>query len=363
MKKILAAKYKRFIFTIEILFALLLLPLAYNFVPINNGSKVFYIPSSDVDYIIQTLNTNGYEVTAIDRWMLTFKELPKEGWYSIEPSHYSRFSFFMNLYQQKTDKTMDLVIFAGETKEELTSRIANDIKLDQKKLLDIYKSLAYFEEADILAQRYTIARKADEHATMKYIFLDSRRKLNTFSQNYFKRTPKLLELKVIYTLASVIQKESNSASEMPFISSVIYNRLKKNMKLQMDGTLNYGKYAHTIVTPERIKNDESAYNTYKHKGLPPHPLSTVTIDALIASIKPAKSDYLFFMLDKNGNHNFSATYENHLANVRAFRIYQKEKKKKKEKDDAITPMQFIPLADKSLPNTKDINVDWKKVSL
>jgi len=132
---------------------------------------------------------------------------------------------------------------------------------------------------------------------------------------------------------------------MPLISSVIYNRLEKGMRLQMDGTLNYGKYAHTIVSPERIKNDESDYNTYKHKGLPPHPLSTVTIDALKASMRPKKTDYLFFMLNKDGSHNFAATYEKHLANIKAFRIYQKEKNAKKAKaNNEINATKIKPLA-------------------
>ena len=330
MKKIIAAKYKRFILTMEILMLLLLLPLAYNFVPINKGTKTFYIPSSDINYVIQTLNTNGYEVTAIDKWMLGFTQVPKEGWYTLTPSTSGRFTFFKNLHKQNTDKTMEIVVYAGETKEELISRLANDMKLDKKKLLHSYTTLAYFEEADVLAQRYTIARKADENATMKYIFLDSRRKLHTFSQKYFKKIPDMFQLKIVYTIASIIQKESNSILEMPLISSVIYNRLEKGMRLQMDGTLNYGKYAHTIVSPERIKNDESDYNTYKHKGLPPHPLSTVTIDALKASMRPKKSDYIFFMLNKDGTHDFAATYEKHLANVRAFRVYQRERKEKKE---------------------------------
>lgn len=362
MKKIIAAKYKRYILYMEILMLLLLLPLAYNFVPINKGTKTFYLPSSNINYVIQTLRTNGYEVTAIDKWMLKLTKVPEEGWYSIEPNSYGRFFFFKNFYTQKTDNTMDIVVYAGETKDELTSRIANDMKLDKKKLLDSYKTLAYFEEADVLAQRYTIARKADENATMKYIFLDSRRKLHQFSQNHFKQEPDMFELKIVYIIASIIQKESNAIKEMPLISSVIYNRLEKGMRLQMDGTLNYGKYAHTIVTPERIKSDESDYNTYKHKGLPPHPLSTVTIDALKASMKPKKSDYLFFMLNNEGTHDFAATYDKHLANVRAFRIYQKERKKIKEKNK-INIFQIKPLAEKILLKNKSINIDWKRVSL
>ncbi|WP_373030511.1 endolytic transglycosylase MltG [Sulfurovum sp.] len=324
MKKILSDKYRHFVLYFEIFMLLLLIPLIYNFIPVNEGTKTFYIPSSNIDQVVKTLKSNGYEVTWMDKLMLRLRKTPSEGWYSVEPSEHGRFLFFQHLYKQKTNELMDIVVYAGETKNELTARLANDMKLDQEKLLNIYKMLAHFEEADILAQRYTIARKADENATMQYIFLDSKRKLVKFTKEYFNEIPDVMELKIIHIIASIIQKESNSIHEMPLISSVIYNRLEKNMRLQMDSTLNYGPYAHTIVTPERIKNEESAYNTYKHKGLPPHPLSTVTLEALKAAVKPAESDYIFFMLNETGTHNFTATYDEHLENIRAFRKYQKE---------------------------------------
>ena len=325
MKKILSDLYRNFVLYFELYILLLLIPLTYNFIPINDGTKTFYIHSSNIDDVIKTLKTNGYEVTWMDKLMLKLRKTPEVGWYSVEPSEQGRFLFFQHLYQQKTDELMDVVVYAGETKEELTARLANDMKLDQEKLLNTYHSLARFKESDILAQRYTLARKADENTTMRYIFYRSREKLNQFVQEYFTETPKMMELKMVHIIASIIQKESNSIEEMPLISSVIHNRLEKNMRLQMDGTLNYGPYAHTIVTPERIKSDESAYNTYKHKGLPPHPLSTVTLDALKASVKPTKSNYIFFMLNENGTHNFTVTYDEHLDNIRAFRKYQKKR--------------------------------------
>lgn len=361
MKKILAAKYRRFVLYLEIFIVILMIPLTYHFIPVNEGTKTFYLPSSDIDYIVQTLKINGYEVTWMDKMMLSLKHTPEEGWYSVEPAEHGRFQFFLDFYKYKTNETMDIVVYAGETKNELTSRLANDMKLDQEKLLETYKILAHFEEADILAQRYTIARKADEEETMKYIFLDSRRKLRTFEKEYFGQTPDKTELKIVYIIASIIQKESNSVEEMPIISAVIYNRLEKGMKLQMDGTLNYGKYAHTIVTAERIKSDESAYNTYKHKGLPPHPLSTVSIDALKASMKPVQKDYLFFMLNKNGTHDFTVTYDKHLENVSAFRAYQKERKKQKEQEENKTYM--TPLTEKPQFKDNTVNINWNKVSL
>ncbi len=332
MKKILSDKYRHFILYFEIFMLILLLPLIYNLVPLNEGNKTFYIPSSNIDGVVKALKSNGYEVTWIDKLMLKLRKTPDEGWYSVEPTEDGRFLFFQHLYKHKTE-TMNIVVFAGETKDELTTRLANDMKLDQEKLLNIYKTLAHFEEADILAQSYTIARNADENTTMQYIFFDSRRKLKKFINKYFKKTPDIMELNIVHIIASIIQKESNSIHEMPLISSVIYNRLEKNMRLQMDGTLNYGEYAHTIVTPERIKSDKSKYNTYKHKGLPPHPLGTVSIDALKASMKPANTDYLFFMLNNNGTHNFTETYDKHIENIRAFRAYQRGREKQKEEDE------------------------------
>lgn len=331
----LTAKYRHFVLYFEIFMVILLIPITYNLVPVNEGTRTFYIASSTLDDVVETLKNNGYEVTKFDRMMLKLRKIPQEGWYSVEPRSHGRILFFQHLYKQKTDELMDVVVYPGETKEELTSRLANDMKLDQQKLLETYKALAHFEESDILAQQYTIARKADENATMKYIFLESERTWQTFAEQYLKKTPNTAERHTLHNIASIIQKESNCIQEMPLISSVIFNRLEKGMRLQMDGTLNYGKYSRTIVTPERIKTDESYYNTYKYKGLPPHPLGTVSIDALKATVKPVKSDYLFFMLDPSGSHNFTATYEEHLKNIRAFRTYQKERDKKNSSEESV----------------------------
>ncbi len=116
-------------------------------------------------------------------------------------------------------------------------------------------------------------------------------------------------------MASVIQKESANIQEMPIVSSVIYNRIKKGMKLQMDGTLNYGKYSHLRVTPKRIREDTSIYNTYKHNGVPSVPVCNVSFEAIKAAVFPAKTDYLYFMKNKNGKHDFTRNYSTHLHNI------------------------------------------------
>ena len=102
---------------------------------------------------------------------------------------------------------------------------------------------------------------------------------------------------------------------MPLVSAVIFNRLKLKMPLQMDGSLNYGAYSHTKITPQRIRTDPTPFNTYRNKGIPPYPVGSASIEAIRAAVNPADVDYLYFVRNKNGVHTFSTTYKEHLDNI------------------------------------------------
>ena len=332
MKHFISAKYRCFVLFVEIFIVIFLLPVFYNYFPVSkDASTTFHISSSNIDDVVSTLEKNGYSVTFIDKLMLKLVKVPEKGWYHVDHNEYGRLLFFENMYNKKTAHTMDIIVYAGETSEEIITRLANDMKLDKQKLYEAYRTFSRFGESDIFAQRYTIARNANEKSTIQHLFSLSNAMLLKFEMENFTKKPDTSTSKVLLTIASIIQKESNSVKEMPLISSVIYNRLDKGMKLQMDGTLNYGKNSHTLVTPERIKTDTTYYNTYKYKGLPPAPLGSITLDALYAAMHPAKSDYLFFMLKPDGTHNFASSYKKHLENIKAFRLYQKEKKKEEQK--------------------------------
>jgi len=332
MKHFISAKYRCFVLFVEIFIVIFLLPVFYNYFPVSkDASTTFHISSSNIDDVVSTLEKNGYSVTFIDKLMLKLVKVPEKGWYHVDHNEYGRLLFFENMYNKKTAHTMDIIVYAGETSEEIITRLANDMKLDKQKLYEAYRTFSRFGESDIFAQRYTIARNANEKSTIQHLFSLSNAMLLKFEMENFTKKPDTSTSKVLLTIASIIQKESNSVKEMPLISSVIYNRLDKGMKLQMDGTLNYGKNSHTIITPERIKTDTTYYNTYKYKGLPPAPLGSITLDALYAAMHPAKSDYLFFMLKPDGTHNFASSYKKHLENIKAFRLYQKEKKKEEQK--------------------------------
>lgn len=324
MKRIIRTKYHILRLLSKFFILILLIPLIYNYIPVQKGKSTFYLPSSDLDIVIDTLKENGYGVSKIDKMMLQFFKTPRKGWYTVHKTPKKRFKFFGEL-EQKHAKTMRVKLYAGETSIQLTKRLANDLKLDHEILLREYRRLTKYLEGDIFSGFYKVARKADERAIMAALFKVSEEKLKIFAKNNCRlvNNPNRLELKILLILASIIQKETNDKDEMYLISSVIENRLEKGMKLQMDGTLNYGKHASKRVTTSRIRKDKSYYNTYVHGGIPPAPLSTVSIDALHAALHPKKTDYLYFMLNKKGEHDFASSYKEHIKNIKAFRSRKK----------------------------------------
>jgi len=330
----LSRPFKIVIVLLEVIFALSLFLLAYNFfIPLGKGDRFVHFDEKNTTTVLNRLTEAGYNITDWDPYFLSDTLIPKAGWYRIDQRNEGRYHFFKHLGSSAA-QTMQIRVYAGETYEELSKRLANDLKLDADMLKRIYEKEAHFQEADILSGTYTLPRKADENTSMRYLLSTSRKKREAFIRTHFHTAIDDYSVKLLLTIASIIQKESNDPKEMPMIASVIYNRLGRGMKLQMDSTLNYGEYSHTIVTPERIKSDNSYYNTYKYKGLPPAPLAAVSLDALYAAMFPAESNYLFFMLHQDGGHKFAETYKEHLEYLKAFRAYQKTRKQQKGKTSA-----------------------------
>jgi len=343
---------------ISILFVLFL---TYNDILLTKRSDAIYISSIEKKTVIEELQKGGIQLHWADRLLFEFIKLPKEGWYRIQEDRRGRFYFFHSLYQQKAD-TMGIVIFAGDTVEEIFNRLSDDMSLSKEQLSDYYEKYSSFLEGEILANKYILAQDADEEVVIRYLLDKSRTELHFFAKERFGSDYSRRQLHQALIMASIIHKESNNLEEMPTIASVINNRLKKGMRLQMDGTLCYGKYSHTVVTPERIKNDTSRFNTYKHKGLPPYPICTVTMDALEAATFPKESDYLYFMLDRDGTHNFASDYDEHRQNIRKFKNngvvkkdIQKVEETKSSTSDIVTKEEPTEKKSQTLPKSNETN--------
>lgn len=293
----------------------------------------------------------------IDELILKSFGYVQSGWIDIKQNKLTKMDFLIKLLNSKAAlKTITLI--PGETYYFFLKKIAKELNLDQEKLFKIYKEYAYKLDGNILADSYSIPIGMNEEYIIFYLFSQTNRKYEEFSTKIFGFYDKEKWFNYI-TLASIIQKEAATRNEMPIVASVIHNRLKKNMPLQMDGTLNYGQYSNSVVTPNRIREDSSSYNTYKNKGLPKDPVCAVSLDSIKAAIFPVKSSYLYFVREnKTGLHKFSSSYEEHQANIQAnvgvAKTYTKVKNTSDDIDNEASDIMKNDITNQKTPSIKDL---------
>lgn len=116
----------------------------------------------------------------------------------------------------------------------------------------------------------------------------------------------------IITIASLIESEARLDEEKPLIAAVIYNRLKKDMFLQIDASVQYILEKRKVRILYSDLEIESPYNTYLNKGLPVGPICSPGARAIEAALKPADVDYTFYFALSDGSHMFSDSYYEHL---------------------------------------------------
>ena len=129
-------------------------------------------------------------------------------------------------------------------------------------------------------------------------------------------------LKRVVILASVVEKETGVASERPTIAGVYAKRLQKNMLLQADPTVIYGlgqQFDGNLTRPH-LNDADNAYNTYQKPGLPPGPICSPGLDALLAAAHPEEHDFYYFVAKGDGSHYFSKNLREHNRAVRKYQL-------------------------------------------
>ena len=275
---------------------------------------MLYIPAGSINQIIAQMQRKKYDVSKLDSLLLRFIGSPQSGWVNMGSNKNTKADFLLKLTRAKA-ALQKVTLIPGETTYIFLRQLALNLHLGSKILEKEYARQAQVEEGAFVPDTYKMPIGITERELIHLLLKVSQEKMKSLSMKIFGTYNKKKWFRYV-AIASVIQKESANTQEMPLVSSVIYNRIKKGMKLQMDGTLNYGKYSHVKVTPSRIRNDKSKFNTYLHKGIPTTPVCNVSFDALKAAIFPAKTDYLYFMKSRKGVHDFACNYSTHLRNIR-----------------------------------------------
>jgi len=307
-KKLIIAQY-----VFEIILITLLSLMYYLNQPIKTP-KILYIPQGSINQIISQLADKNYDVCKVDTFILRFIGSPQSGWINMGTTVNTKADF---LYKLTTEKAalQNVTLIPGETTYIFLNQLAQNLHLDREKLQEAFEKYAPIKDGVFVPDTYKIPIGISEDELVKLLLKVSLQKMRAISIKIFASYNEKRWFHYV-AIASIIQKESANNKEMPIVSSVIHNRLKKGMKLQMDGSLNYGKYSHIKVTSKRIRNDLSIYNTYIHSGIPAIPVCNVSTEAIKAAIFPARTNYLYFMKSKNGTHDFACNYSTHLRNIR-----------------------------------------------
>jgi UPF0755 protein len=134
----------------------------------------------------------------------------------------------------------------------------------------------------------------------------------------------------VVTLASLVERETAVDADRPLVASVFENRLREKMPLMTDPSVIYGlelegQWHGTIYQSDLTR--DTAYNTYRHPGLPPGPVANPGIPSLRAAMHPADSTYLYFVAagtDAQGHSLFASTLDEHHRNVAGYRQAMKK---------------------------------------
>ena len=256
------------------------------------------------------------------RFNYIFREAPviKTGRYNIL-TNYS-IKDLINAFENGDVQQFKFTVIEGTVAKNNLKKLKDIIKEDINESLDPALEGLFLKEALIAPDTYFFSTQEDLIAVLE----NSRSYLDDYLESLWKEKPSGNPLKSIdeaMVLASIIERESLLASEMPTIASVFLFRLQKGMRLQADPTSAYGYYGeYGDKIGRSVLDDNNQFNTYRINGLPPSPICYPSQGAIEAAIKSVPGNYLYFVAKGDGSHVFSKTYEEHNKAVKKY-IYSK----------------------------------------
>jgi len=229
-------------------------------------------------------------------------------------------------------KTYTLTIPEGLTAQQIADLLAKKNLTNMSEFIPLVmdKTLAASYHIDgtnlegyLFPDTYVISRDTGARELIDLMIKRFQKIFTDLIKDQKSTTGRLLPAKDIVTLASIVEKEAGLPEEKPIIASVFLNRLKKRMRLESDPTVIYGLKNFDGNLKKKDLRTPGPYNTYLNYGLPPGPIANPGRESLMAVLKPAKTNYLYFVAKNDGSHHFSASLSEH--NKAVYR-YQKRRR-------------------------------------
>lgn len=253
----------------------------------------------------------------------------KSGRYKIKPgsSNFSVVRMLKSGLQSPAKITLNNV----RTLEDLAAKLGTYLKNDSTSFIALFNDQQFLSKFGLTPQTVMTIFIPDTYEM--YWDLNPEKVIERFQEinNKFWNKERLakadslkLSTKEVYTLASIVEKETNKVDERPDIAGVYLNRLHQGMPLQADPTVVFANQDFTIkrVTGKHTSLD-SPYNTYMYTGLPPGPICMPEKSSIDAVLNATAHNYMFFCArpDLSGYHAFAETFNAHVQNANAYRDF------------------------------------------
>lgn len=259
---------------------------------------------------------------------LKYNDNIKPGKYEIKNN--SSLLSLLRMLKSGNQSPVKLVINKLRTKEDFASKISTGFECDSLQIIKfitnndslmIYKLDTNTVMTAVIPNTYLLKW----NTPFKSLFqrLKSEQEKFWTDERKQKAKAKNLTTEQVYTMASIVEEETNKPEDKLLIASVYRNRIAQGQKLEADPTVKYAMRAFGLkrILYGHLKYD-SPYNTYMHKGLPPGPICTPSSKTIDAVLDSPQTNYIFFVAkpDFNGYSNFASTYAEHQIFAK---LYQK----------------------------------------
>lgn len=294
-------------------------------------NKYFYVKTgavySDVrqSLIDQQIIHNIYFFDLVSK-QLKYPKLVKAGRYRIKSG--SSVLSVLRMLRSGNQTPLNLVINKIRLKEELAQKIAASFECDSATVMQVLtdsETLRKYAVDNNTVMTMVIPNTYSFHwnSSAKKIIAKLYTEKEKFWSEERRAKAKALNLspEQVYSMASIVEEETNKEEDKGKVASVYLNRINRGMKLQADPTV---KFAIKDFGLKRILfkhlSYPSPYNTYVQTGLPPGPICTPSANTIDAVLEAPQTNYIFFVAkpDFNGYSNFATSYAEHLVFARAY---------------------------------------------